>query len=309
MHHVFISYSRRQSEDVGAVVDAVRSAGTPVWLDLAEIPEGVPWERQLRRAIREADLVVYFVSDDWLTSAACALEREITAEYGKTMVPIRVRDSGIDVHLAASSIQTAHAGTPDLVSEHTDLECAAGEWLESGSSRRRLARGDDLRRFKVAARASAPATEVARRFLDVSTRAARLRRVDALLGFAVVLLAVVALRTLPAALQKSQDARDDLIVSLSEYAAMDAAAQRGPYDALAEALTVPEAGAPSTRRRSSRRRRPTSPSTAGAWATRSPPTSRSRTSRVARPVPSSGSRRGWTGLARGWTCSIPSPTP
>lgn len=243
MHHVFVSYSRRQSEDVGAVVDAVRSAGTPVWLDLAEIPEGVPWERQLRRAIREADLVVYFVSDDWLTSAACALEREITAEYGKTMVPIRVRDSGIDVHVAAASIQTAHAGTPDLVSEHTDLECAAGEWLESGSSRRRLARGDDLRQFKVAARASAPATEVARRFLDVSTRAARLRRVDALLGLAVVLLAVVALRTLPAALQKSQDARDDLIVSLSEYAAMDAATQRGPYDALAEALAVPEAGA------------------------------------------------------------------
>lgn len=240
MHHVFVSYSRRQSDDVGAVVDAVRSAGTPVWLDRAEIPEGVPWERQLRRAIREADLVVYFVSDDWLTSPACALEREITAEYGKTTLPIRIRDSGIDVDVASATIQAAHAGTPDLVSEHTDLECAAGEWLESGSSRRRLARGDDLRRFKVAARASAPATEVAHRFLDVSARAARLRRVDALLGFTVALLAVVALRTLPAALQQSQDARDHLVVSLAEYSAMDTAAQRGPYDALAEAPTVPE---------------------------------------------------------------------
>lgn len=240
MHHVFISYSRRQSNDVGAVVDAVRSAGTPVWLDRAEIPEGVPWERQLRRAIREADVVVFFVSDDWLTSAACALEREITAEYGKTVLPIRVPDSGIDVDVAAAAIRKAHAGTPDLVSEHTDLECAAGEWLESGSSRRGLARGDDLRRFKVAARASAPATDVARRFLGVSARAAWLRRADAILGLLVLFVAADTLRLLPEALRKSQDARDHLVTSLSEYAAMDAAAQRGPYDALAEALTVPE---------------------------------------------------------------------
>lgn len=243
MHHVFISYSRRQSDDVGAVVDAARAAGTPVWLDRAEIPEGVPWERQLQRAIREADVVVYFVSDDWLTSPACALERQITAEYGKRTLPIRVRESGIDVPAAVASIRTAHAETTDLASEHTDLECAAGEWLESGSSRRGLARGNDLRRFRLAARASAPATEAARRFLAASSRAARLRRVDALLGFSVALLAAVTLRTLPVALQKGQEARAHMVASLSEYAAMDAAAQRGPYEALAQALTVPAADA------------------------------------------------------------------
>jgi WD40 repeat protein len=56
----------------------------------------------------------------------------------------------------------------------------------------------------------------------------------------VLVLAVTTVRALPDALAHSREARESLVAALAEYTALDAAAERGPYDALAAALALPE---------------------------------------------------------------------
>ncbi len=239
MHEVFISYSRTQRATVDATVDELERRGTPVWLDRSDIPEGVLWERQLRRAIRESDLVAFFVSDEWLESDACANEREITTEYGKQIVSIRMHDDeGFDSADAAETIGRAYAALPDEAREWTDLESAAGIWLESDRRAKQLARGADLRRHRTI-EAAKPVTEAAKAFIADSMVARRVRVLDRLIGIYLALGMVFLVVVVPPGLARIEAEKSSAVTQLREYAAIDVAAVSGPYHALAAALAVP----------------------------------------------------------------------
>src|SRR3954454_8311975 len=58
MHHVFVSYSRRDAEWVNHLVRWLEQAGVGVWLDQRDIPVTLPWLEEVSDAILEADLFV-----------------------------------------------------------------------------------------------------------------------------------------------------------------------------------------------------------------------------------------------------------
>lgn len=239
MHEVFISYSRTQRAAVDATVDELERRGTPVWLDRSDIPEGVPWERQLRRAIRESDLVAFFVSDEWLESDACASEREVTAEYSKQIVSIRMYDDeGFDPAGAAETIGSAYAALPDEAREWTDLEGAAAIWLESDRRAKQVARGANLRRYQEI-EAAKPVTGPAKAFIADSIAARRARVLDRLIGIFMAFAALFLIVVVPRGLARIEAEKSSAVIQLQEYAAVDVAAASGPYQALAAALAVP----------------------------------------------------------------------
>lgn len=239
MHEVFISYSRVQRATVDGTVEELERRDIPVWIDRSDIPEGVPWERQLRRAIRESDLVAFFVSDEWLESNACANEREIAAEYSKQVVAIRMRaDEGFDPTEAAETIGRAYATLPDEAREWTDLESAAAIWLESDRRSKQLARGADLRRHRTI-EAAKPVTDAAKAFIADSVVARRVRVLDRFLGIYLAFLIVFLVVVVPRGLARIEAEKGNAVTQLQEYAAIDAAAAYGPYQGLAAALAVP----------------------------------------------------------------------
>ena len=239
MHDVFISYSRKQLDQVSAVAQALEQRGVPVWMDRADIPQGVPWEQQLRRAIRESDLVAYFVSDEWLESATCASERDIASEYSKTIFPVRMLDQSFDAAEAAAAIEQAYDQLPRYCGEATDLEAAAAAWAETGSKRKHLARGVNLKRFRAIAKLQIALSDTAQRFVAASKRANRLRRVDAILGVLIISLGGLFFRAVPAAIDNVNDARVRLVTNLAEYSRVNNASAAGPYTALSVALDLP----------------------------------------------------------------------
>jgi WD40 repeat protein len=238
MHHVFISYSRKQTRQVSTVVSLLEADGVSVWMDRSDIPEGVPWELQLRRAVREADLVAYFVSDDWKRSQACASERDLVREFSKPALVIELVDDHFDANSAAHTIETTLAGLGPKVAIQTDLESAAAAWAEQGHRRKLLARGRELTKFRTVRRQQT-ATATAAEYLTASVRAHRLHILDAILGMVVIGLCLAFIRAAPTAIDNANKARADSLSSLSQYAAITIAQANGPYAILDAALTVP----------------------------------------------------------------------
>ncbi len=239
MHGIFISYSRVQAREAGAVAAALEDRGLQVWMDQADIPLGVPWERQIRRAIRESDLVAYFVSDTWLTSDACANERAITREYGKAIVAVNVVGEKFTVDSAVDDVARAYLALDAKAATLTDLEVASATWAQAESNRSHLASGAPLKLYRRLVKTGCHATATATEFVAASIRRNHLRRFDIALGALVLAAGIFMAYALPQMLEVSTESRTRFAQHANDSAAVRYAAEQGPYSALAEALKIP----------------------------------------------------------------------
>jgi hypothetical protein len=90
-HHVFLSYSRKDSEIMRRIYDDLRSEGLNVWMD-DELKAGTPeWERDIENAIKNTGTVVVVLSPD--SKASDWVQREITfaESFEKRIFPVLVR--------------------------------------------------------------------------------------------------------------------------------------------------------------------------------------------------------------------------
>jgi hypothetical protein len=62
MSQIFTSYSRRDTETVDKIVDALNQAGMSVWLDREDIRAGNSWRVQIVEAIDSCDAFVLMLS-------------------------------------------------------------------------------------------------------------------------------------------------------------------------------------------------------------------------------------------------------
>ena len=74
MSHVFVSYSREDSEFAYRLVDDLRKEGISVWIDIGALERGSPeWKRSVQTAIENASVVVVVLSprsknSTWVTN-------------------------------------------------------------------------------------------------------------------------------------------------------------------------------------------------------------------------------------------------
>ena len=84
MNHLFISYSRRDSEFVGAVTEKLRQLGYEVWQDVSGKSSGIPFSTKWFAAIEEALYAsagaVVFRSGYWEKSVPCRKEYDIVKD-------------------------------------------------------------------------------------------------------------------------------------------------------------------------------------------------------------------------------------
>ncbi|MCS6836271.1 MAG: TIR domain-containing protein [Anaerolineae bacterium] len=92
MADVFISYSRRDSDFVRRLHDALAARSRDVWVDWEDIPLSADWWREIRENIEAADTFVFVISPDSVTSKVCREEIDYAADNNKRIIPLLRRD-------------------------------------------------------------------------------------------------------------------------------------------------------------------------------------------------------------------------
>ena len=80
MGHVFISYSRRDSEIVGQIVSQLVKEGIQAWMDREPVQPQKPWRKQIIENIDTASAFVLFLSPDSVSSEINSKELTLAKE-------------------------------------------------------------------------------------------------------------------------------------------------------------------------------------------------------------------------------------
>ena len=86
---VFISYSSRDRAAVESIVRALQRARESVWLD-REIGPGESWWREILGQIRECEVFIAALSENWEHSRACRSELEYAQALGTPIIPVQI---------------------------------------------------------------------------------------------------------------------------------------------------------------------------------------------------------------------------
>jgi len=164
MNQLFISYSRKDIEFARRITERFETEGLETWVDWQDIPPSVDWMKEIQKGIEEADIFLYLVSPDSISSEVCAKEVEYAVANGKRILPVIVRE--FDTKTAPTTISHLNwiffcrpqdrfddAFAKVMESIHTDydwvkvqrrLQVKALEWERNGSEDSFLLRGRDL---------------------------------------------------------------------------------------------------------------------------------------------------------------------
>jgi len=164
MNQLFISYSRNDTEFTRGFTDRFTVEGLDAWVDWQDIPPSVDWMKEIQKGIEDADVFLFLVSPDSISSPICADEVGHAVANGKRIIPVIVRE--IDVKLAPPTIthlnwiffsrpqddfeqsfahvlQAIHTDY-DWVQTHRRMQVKALEWDRSQREESLLLRGKDL---------------------------------------------------------------------------------------------------------------------------------------------------------------------
>ena len=219
MSHIFISYSRKNFDFAGKIVQALAENALDTWIDRKSIPKGEDWEMEIYRGIEEADAFLFLISPDSVASQMCNKEIEHAVKNGKRILPIVIRDAGLkNIHPEISkrnwifcrdgqdnfdkaieeTRKTIHTDY-EWLKYHTKLQVKALDWERTKDSSR-LLRGKELREAEqqlteVSIQEDPQPTKIQREYILASQRnEIRTRRqitVGLGLGFAVVAVLAV----------------------------------------------------------------------------------------------------------------------
>ena len=95
MGHIFISYSRRDSQFVDALRYQFESNGIPVWVDRTDIQGGSKWRSEIVQAIDEADSVVIVLSRHSIQSDNVRKELDVAEGFKARVIPLEIEPVAI----------------------------------------------------------------------------------------------------------------------------------------------------------------------------------------------------------------------
>lgn len=225
MHHVFISYSRRDAAwalDLRALLEeqAVRT-----WLDQRDIPVSVPWLAEVTEAIEDAALFLVCDSPHWTASVPCRAEDDVADRIGtpKIVVDVGAKAGAVATKVIASTKAVSAVSYP-----LRELHAQAREWDRNGRAARLLA--SKAQRVRAAGCADR-AGSLEKAFLAASARRAA-RRTTLLVGGVLVTVVTALAGSLLFAVRSRVD----------EGNAAQAAAYQRVVDARAEVAKDPYFG-------------------------------------------------------------------
>src|SRR6266498_2550029 len=91
MQHVFVSYSRKDSEAVDHIVTRLTADGFNVWLDRKEIRGGELWREDIVEAIDNAYACVLMLSPDSVAADNVRKEVDLAEGSSKELIPVMLK--------------------------------------------------------------------------------------------------------------------------------------------------------------------------------------------------------------------------
>src|SRR6266545_489201 len=93
--HIFVSYSRRDTESVDRIVEALRGAGYDVWIDRGGIAGARLWRREIVVAIRDSNAFLIALSPHSVASDNVRKELDLCSDYHRHIVPLILAETTI----------------------------------------------------------------------------------------------------------------------------------------------------------------------------------------------------------------------
>jgi len=90
MADIFISYSRRDSEQALSLAERLRASGASVWMDTAVLSAAETWSAEIVNAIESCSHFILLLSNDSVASINVTKEVSLASEAKKTIVPIEI---------------------------------------------------------------------------------------------------------------------------------------------------------------------------------------------------------------------------
>lgn len=164
--HVFLSYSRKDSEFTRGLHDALTALGRKTWADWEGIPPSDKWMARIHAAIDEAEAVLFIISPDSLDSTVCGEELDFSFGRNKRVIPVMHREPRGEVRADLAELNWIFARPSDDLNEavsriieavdtdlgwvraHTRLLVRAAEWDRRERDASYTLRGRDLRDFE-----------------------------------------------------------------------------------------------------------------------------------------------------------------
>ena len=230
---IFISYSRRDSDFVRTLHEALLARERQTWVDWEGIAPTADWMNEIHAAIDAAEAVVFVLSPESAASPVCAQELAHALAQNKRLIPILrrmvdpaqvptalarlnwvyVRDAD-DFDAAIRTLLAAVDTDLDWVQAHTRLLVRSAEWSRQGRDGSLTLRGADLKAAEqwlaLGPTKLPPPTELQTRFIIESRRQATQRRTVLMAGAAVALVVIAVLGTL-FLLQRDESARQEAV--------------------------------------------------------------------------------------------------
>ena len=117
MPDIFISYSRKDSEQALSLAERLRAEGMSVWIDQQGIEAAKSWSKEIVQAIDECSVVLVLVSVHSVASVNVAREVSIASEANKHILPVSIDEAALQgelrYHLAG--VQRVSLGEEDSV--------------------------------------------------------------------------------------------------------------------------------------------------------------------------------------------------
>ena len=88
MAHIFISYSRKNSDFVRKLNNELQRLNRHTWVDWEDIPRGEPWLNQIYQGIEQAHSLVCIISPPFLMSEICNEEITYAFKNNKRILPL-----------------------------------------------------------------------------------------------------------------------------------------------------------------------------------------------------------------------------
>ena len=92
MNDVFISYSRKDSDFVRQLHDALSKEDKGVWIDWEGIPPTAEWLSEIYSAIEGANTFIFVLTPDSVASEICSMEVLHAVKHNKRLVPVVRRE-------------------------------------------------------------------------------------------------------------------------------------------------------------------------------------------------------------------------
>lgn len=117
MADIFISYSRRDSEQALSLAERLRASGMTVWIDQHGIEAATSWSKEIVSAIKGCKAFCLLLSDYSLASGNVIKETSLASEFKRTIVPIELHaiELSDDFHYQLAGLQRTSIHNMDAI--------------------------------------------------------------------------------------------------------------------------------------------------------------------------------------------------